>query len=136
MSHLNEQLNRSKQLMGLITEAYGGGIIKEGDEPCEIWCKRKSAQKGSRGDVVKMIQNVLAGGCGDYGPYNPEKLGGGLNEGCAENWTDCDGKFGPETEKAVEEFQGEGGLTLDVDGKVGFNTLSALCKVCYGTCKS
>ena len=132
MTHLNEQLDRSKQLMGLITEAYGGGRIMEGDIPCDIWCKIKVAKRGSRGDVVKMIQNVLAGGCGDYGPYNPEKLGGGLNEGCAENWTDCDGKFGPETEKAVKEFQGEGGLTLDVDGKVGFNTLSALCKVCYG----
>ena len=132
MTHLNEDIDRAKQLMGLLMEQYGGGKIKEGDVPCDIWCKRKVAKLGSRGDVVKMIQNVLAGGCGDYGPYNPEKLGGGLNDGCAENWTNCDGKFGPETEKAVEEFQGEGGLTLDVDGKVGFNTLSALCKVCYG----
>ena len=49
MSHLNEQLNRSKQLMGLITEAYGGGIIKEGDEPCEISCKRISDLKRLQG---------------------------------------------------------------------------------------
>jgi hypothetical protein len=133
MKHLNEDIDRAKQLMGLLMEQYGGGKIKEGDVPCDIWCKRKTAKLGSRGDVVKMIQNVLAGGCGEYGPYNSEKLGGGLNDGCAENWTNCDGKFGPETEKAVEEFQGEGGLTLTVDGKVGFNTLSALCKVCYGT---
>ena len=117
----------------VISEQYSGGKIKEGDVPCDIWCNRKTAKLGSRGDVVKMIQNVLAGGCGEYGPYNSEKLGGGLNDGCAENWTNCDGKFGPETEKAVEEFQGEGGLTLTVDGKVGFNTLSALCKMCYGT---
>ena len=41
-------------------QSYSGGIIKEGDIPCEIWCKRKSAQKGSRGDVVKMIQTSFS----------------------------------------------------------------------------
>ena len=130
MNQLNEQLDRSKQLMGLIIEAYGGGIIKEGDVPCDIWCKIKVAMKGSRGDVVKMIQHLLARGCGDqYGPYNPEKMGGGMNEGCAENWTNCDGKFEKETKKAVEEFQGDFS-GLKVDGKVGYNTISVLCKYC------
>ena len=118
----------------VITEqSYGGGIIQQQDEPCDIWCGLKIAERGSNGDVVKMIQHLLARGCGDYGPYNPQKMGGGMNEGCVENWTNCDGKFEKETKKAVEEFQGEAGLNLNVDGKVGFNTLSALCKLCYGS---
>ncbi len=79
-----------------------------------------------------MIQNLLSSGCGDIGPYNAEKLGGGINEGCIENWTDCDGKFGPETEKAVKEFQEDVGK-LEVDGKVGWNTLNSLCGYCYGS---
>ena len=81
MGIINEEINRNKTLMGIITEQYSG-IIKRGDVPCDIWCKRKSAQEGSRGDVVKMIQNLLSSGCGDIGPYNAEKLGGGINEGC------------------------------------------------------
>tara|TARA_R110000824_G_scaffold52896_2_gene146780 strand:- start:263 stop:997 length:735 start_codon:yes stop_codon:yes gene_type:complete len=130
------------ELTGLITQiileqSYGGGIIQEGDVPCDIWCKIKSAQRGSRGDVVKMIQHLLARGCGDTGPFNEEKLGGGMNEGCAENWENCDGKFGKETKKAVKEFQENVNMYqqagLSVDGKVGFNTLTALCSVCYGT---
>lgn len=131
MGIINEEINRNKTLMGIITEQYSG-IIKRGDVPCDIWCKKKSAQEGSRGDVVKMIQNLLSSGCGDIGPYNAEKLGGGINEGCIENWTDCDGKFGPETEKAVKEFQEDVGQ-LEVDGKVGWNTLNSLCGYCYGS---
>lgn len=134
MNDLNEQLDRSKELMGLILEQYSGGKIQEGDVPCDIWCKIKVAKRGSRGDVVKMIQHVLAKGCGDYGPYNAEKLGGGMNQGCDENFEDCDGKFGPETQQAVEEFQAHTnkyqGSGLAVDGKVGYNTLKALCDIC------
>jgi len=114
----------------VLNEQQYSGIIKRGDEACEIWCKRKYAKRGSRGDVVKMIQHLLARGCGDYGPYNPEKMGGGMNEGCAENWRNCDGKFEKETKKAVEEYQGDySGLV--VDGNVGINTLTALCELCY-----
>lgn len=124
-----------KQVM--TEQSYRGGIIKEGDVPCDIWCKRKVAMRGSRGDVVKMIQHLLARGCGDYGPYNPKKSGGGMNIGCIENWTNCDGKFEKETKKAVEEFQEDANTYiksgLRVDGKVGYNTLNALCSVCYGT---
>ena len=28
----------------VISEQYSGGKIKEGDVPCDIWCKRKVAQ--------------------------------------------------------------------------------------------
>ena len=115
----------------VIFEQYSGGIIKEGDVPCDIWCKRKVAMRRSRGDVVKMIQHLLARGCGEMGPYNPEKEGGGMNKGCAENWKNCDGKFEKETKQAVEEFQEEA-AQLSVDGKVGWNTLNSLCGYCYG----
>ena len=132
MGSIIEEINRNKTLMGLLVEQYSGGIIKEGDVPCDIWCEKKYAKRGSTGDVVKMIQHLLARGCGDYGPYNPEKRGGGINEGCAENWTNCDGKFGKETKKAVEEYQGDyKGKGLVVDGSVGTNTLSELCELCY-----
>jgi len=115
----------------VITEqSYGGGIIQEGDVPCDIWCEIKYAARRSRGDVVKMIQHLLARGCGDYGPYNPDNMGGGMNKGCAENWENCDGKYEKETKQAVEEFQRE--YQLDIDGKVGIDTLTALCSICYG----
>jgi hypothetical protein len=115
----------------VISEQSYGGIIKEGDVPCDIWCKRKYAKIGSRGDVVKMIQHLLAKGCGDYGPYNQDNMGGGMNEGCVENWTNCDGKFGDETKKAVQHLQEN--LRLEMDGAVGFDTLTALCGICYGS---
>ena len=116
----------------IFEQSYSGGIIQEGDIPCDIWCKIKVAKRGSRGDVVKMIQHLLARGCGEMGPYNPTKQGGGMNEGCIENWTNCDGKFEKETKKAVEEFQRDAGQ-LSVDGKVGWNTLNSLCGYCYGS---
>tara|TARA_R110000824_G_scaffold18850_3_gene73945 strand:- start:269 stop:979 length:711 start_codon:yes stop_codon:yes gene_type:complete len=107
-------------------QSYRGGIIKEGDGPCEIWCKRKSAQEGSRGKVVKMIQQLLStdGGLGDYF-YGYDNVG--VNDGCAYDWENCDGKFGPDTKKTIEKFQEEYGQGLEIDGKVGFNTLTALC---------
>ena len=104
-------------------QSYSGGIIQEGDIPCDIWCKRKSAQEGSRGKVVKMIQQLLStdGGLGEFGPYgNP-----GTNDGCAYDWENCDGKFGPDTERAVRHLQEN--LHIEIDGKVGFDTLTALC---------
>ena len=110
----------------VISEQYSGGVIMEGDVPCDIWCKRKSAQEGSRGDVVKMIQQLLSadGVLGDYW-YGRDKVG--VNEGCGSDWENCDGKYGPQTRNTIEKFQEEYGQGLEVDGKVGYNTLKALC---------
>lgn len=125
MGIINEEINRNKTLMGIITEQYSG-IIKRGDVSCDIWCKRKSAQEGSRGKVVKMIQQLLSadGVLGDYW-YGNDNVG--VNDGCAYDWENCDGKYGPETKKTIEKFQKEYGQGLDVDGKVGYDTLTALC---------
>jgi hypothetical protein len=110
----------------VISEQYGGGIIMKGDVPCDIWCKRKSAQEGSRGDVVKMIQQLLSAD-GVLGEYFYGRDNVGVNDGCAYDWVNCDGKYGPQTKKTIEKFQEEYGQGLEVDGKVGYNTLTALC---------
>jgi hypothetical protein len=101
-----------------INEGYLGRI-ESGDDLCEIICKRKQAKYGSTGDVVKQIQNALAN-CGS----NVEKQGGGMMQGCKEDYTKCDGVFRDETKKAVEDFQSKNNLT--VDGSVGYNTLIKL----------
>lgn len=118
----------NKRLLG---ESYEG-IIKKGDIPCDIWCKKKFAKYGSTGDVVKMIQHYLAKGSGlaktgGYGPYNPQKEGGGMIQGCAKNWKNCDGIFKSETKKAVEQFQRDAKVTKD--GVVGYNTLKKICEL-------
>ena len=123
---LTEDLNRTKELMGLILEQYEGGSIKKGDEPCHIWCKVKLAKRGSNGDVVKMIQFLLSAD-GILGDFSGEYGNPGVNEGCGSDWTKCDGKYGTDTEAAVEEFQ-KLFSGLQIDGKVGENTLNALCE--------
>ena len=94
-------------------------IIQEGDELCDILCGRKQAKYGSNGDVVKKIQNAL-NNCG----FNVEKQGGGINQGCKEDWTKCDGKFRKETRTAVEQFQKANNLSPD--GSVGYRTLTKM----------
>lgn len=99
-------------------------IIQEGDELCDILCNRKQAKFGSNGEVVKLIQNALVK-CG----YNAEKQGGGMVQGCKDDYRKCDGKFREETKKATEEFQrAHGGLK--VDGAVGPETLKMLGEKC------
>lgn len=92
-------------------------IIQEGDDLCDILCGRKQAKYGSNGDVVKKIQNALMN-CG----FNVEKQGGGINKGCKEDWTKCDGKFRKETKTAVEQYQ-TASTNLGTDGSVGYKTL-------------
>jgi hypothetical protein len=106
----------------VINEAYEGGIVQSGDKPCTIWCKEKLAKVGSNGDVVKMIQNLLA-----YNGFNNKYLGGGMTGGCGKYYERCDGKFRKHTKDAVLEFQRKFGLTPD--GVVGYNTLSKMCEV-------
>ena len=123
-----------KLAKSLLTERVSN-LIQQGDTWCDIRCKRKIAAHGSNGDIIKHIQHALAKGVLEgpvgqsYGPYNPDKGGGGMSEACAKNWKSCDGKFREETKKAVKEFQDDI-KELTTDGIVGLNTLNALCK--YG----
>jgi len=114
-------LYEGRYVKNIINEAYYG-IIQEQDDICEIICKRKMAQHGSNGDVVRMIQHLLmANG------YNPKYQGGGMNQGCSTNYKKCDGLFRNHTKDTVKEFQRAYGLT--VDGKVGYQTWKKMCEV-------
>ena len=76
-------IESNKRLLG---EASYSGIIKKGDDICEIICKRKIAKYGSSGDVVKMIQHLL-----DSNGFNKEFKGGGMKSGCSKEYPSCDG---------------------------------------------
>jgi len=114
------QLN--KIVKRVLSEAYEGGLIQQGDAPCEIWCKVKLAKTGSNGDVVKMIQHLLAAN-----GFNEEYVGGGMNSGCDGKWQHCDGKYRKHTKDAVLEFQKTHG-NLKNDGIVGYDTLTVMCE--------
>ena len=107
----------NKRLLG---EASYSGIIKKGDDICEIICKRKIAKYGSSGDVVKMIQHLL-----DSNGFNKDYKGGGMKQYCNSEWPSCDGIFKKHTKDAVEEFQTK--FKLSIDGVVGYNTWKAMC---------
>lgn len=106
----------------VLSEAYEGGLIQQDDAPCEIWCKVKLAKTGSNGDVVKMIQHLLAAN-----GFNEKYVGGGMNSGCDGKWQHCDGKYRKHTKDAVLEFQRKYSGLKD-DGIVGFDTLTVMCK--------
>jgi hypothetical protein len=69
------------------------------------WLRKNSVIKGSRGDIVYILQGLLY--CRGYDP-------GGF-----------DGIFGASTLAAVKKFQTAKGLT--VDGEAGADTFAALC---------
>lgn len=114
-------LYEGRYVKNIINEAYYG-IIQEQDDICEIICKRKMAQYGSNGDVVRMIQHLLTAN-----GYNPKYEGGGMNTGCSKNYKTCDGLFRNHTRDTVKEFQRAYGLV--VDGKVGYQTWKKMCEV-------
>lgn len=120
---LEQRILVEKEMNSLIKSVLNEArlpLIQQGDDLCDILCERKQAAYGSNGDVVKLIQNALAN-CG----HNVEFEGGGINQGCKDDYKKCDGKFRRETKKAVESFQGSvPGLV--VDGSVGRQTLLAL----------
>lgn len=110
-----------KIVKNIISESYLG-LITKGDVICDIVCKRKIAAKGSTGDVVQMIQHLLANN-----GFNQKYSGGGMTgDWCYSDWRKCDGLFKNRTEDAVKEFQSTYGLS--VDGVVGPKTLESMCK--------
>lgn len=113
-------LNKLIKKVLLEDKLYSGGLIQQGDDVCEIICKRKYAAFGSNGEVVKMIQHLL----GANG-FNPKYSGGGMKTGCDTEYPSCDGKFRKHTSDAVKEFQRKYNLTDD--GAVGADTLKAMC---------
>ena len=42
----------------VVSEAYEGGLVMQGDKICDIVCKNKYAGVGAKGDIVKMIQHT------------------------------------------------------------------------------
>jgi hypothetical protein len=117
---ISEQKNLGNLFKTILTEQSAECVLPS-DDLCAILCKAKVAKNGCPiSDVVKQLQNGLING-----GFNPDKQGGGMIEGCKEDYTKCDGKFRNETEQATIEFQKTiPGLTPD--GIIGYNTLKAM----------
>jgi murein DD-endopeptidase MepM/ murein hydrolase activator NlpD len=81
-----------------------GDIIKNNDNSELI-------VRGSKGEGVEEFQKILVDLGYDLGDFGPNKDG-------------VDGKFGPETQRAVKEFQKDNGLKID--GIIGIETAFAL----------
>jgi peptidoglycan hydrolase-like protein with peptidoglycan-binding domain len=81
-------------------------LVGDGVVGSRTWARLDppTVRKGSKGQAVTMLQQLLT----DYG-YDPGVI---------------DGDFGPNTENAVKEFQGDYGLT--VDGIVGPESWAAI----------
>ena len=104
----------------VVSEAYEGGLVMQGDKICDIVCKNKYAGVGAKGDIVKMIQHLLSnnGFGGDF-------YGGGMKQGCDTEFPSCDGDYRTRTKDAVASFQQE--YRLSPDGVVGYQTHKAMC---------
>jgi hypothetical protein len=94
---LQSYLNSSCQA-GLTVDGVYGTLTAS-------WLRKNSVIKGSRGDIVYILQGLLY--CRGYDPG------------------DFDGIFGAGTLAAVKKFQSAKGLTAD--GEAGADTFSALC---------
>lgn len=104
----------------VISEDYEGGLVMQGDKICDIVCKNKYAGVGAKGDIVKMIQHLLANN-----GFGKETYGGGMRQGCQSEYPSCDGDFKTKTKNAVIDFQLR--YRLSPDGVVGYNTHKAMC---------
>ncbi len=82
------------------------GLTADGIVGPKTWARLDppTVKKGSKGDAVRMLQQILT----DF-TYDPGAV---------------DGDFGSKTEKAVKEFQKD--FSLVVDGIVGFKTWAML----------
>lgn len=117
---ISEQKNLGNLFKAILIEQSAECVLPS-DDLCAILCKAKVAKNGCpTSDVVKQLQNGLING-----GYNPDKQGGGMIEGCKDDYTKCDGKFRNETEQATIEFQ-KTIPGLSPDGIIGYNTLKAM----------
>ena len=76
---------------------------------------KPSIRRGESGDAVKIVQQALV----DLGFAMPRSTNNGHSL--------TDGRFGPETERVVKEFQKRSGLVAD--GVVGQQTMAMLDKM-------
>jgi hypothetical protein len=101
-----QEKNEIQDLYGLVNEQYRIPTLQEGDTLCDIKCGEKAARSGSKGDLVKTLQQGLID-CGFALP----------NYG-------ADGKYGNETSEAVKKLQTENKIT--VDGVIGPETIAVM----------
>jgi len=99
---LNE-VSRMKEIMGLVTENIES-VMSQG----------KVLRKGNTGADVEELQRMFKNLGYDIGTFGPNKDG-------------VDGKYGDTMVRIVREFQNKHGL--QVDGKVGKNTLTKIIEV-------
>lgn len=97
------EISRMKEIMGLLNENLET-VLTQG----------KVLKKGSVGEDVKELQQIFKKLGYDLGTFGPNKDG-------------IDGKYGDTMDRVVRDFQDKNGL--NVDGKVGKNTLSKLLEV-------
>lgn len=100
-----------------VTNPATGFVSGDPEGGCqdEFCTNKKVAGRGATGYCVKMIQSMLL----NSGLVDGIQLTKDL-DACKNNFNDCDGIYGRETEKAVRKFQEENNIS--VDGIVGCET--------------
>jgi len=100
-----------------VTNPATGFVSGDPEGSCEdeFCTNKKVAGRGATGHCVKTIQSMLL----NSGLVDGIQLTKDL-DACKNNFNDCDGIYGRETEKAVRKFQEENNIS--VDGIVGCET--------------